>query len=114
MNKHIKNFLDDLIGILPQEPIFIVARIAIDTQPQLTDDVVVFIKQYVIPYKDMIEERNDKFFIDIVGKHGFDKSTQEKINHFMLLWRSNKLDDDDKEGIWTWVDFFVKYVEETI
>ena len=39
----------------------------------------------------------------------------DKTLHFKKLWRSGKLDDDDKKIIWKWIDSFVylsdKYIK---
>ena len=34
--------------------------------------------------------------------------SDEKINHFQELWQSDKLDTDDRETIWTWMECFIK------
>ena len=54
--------------------------------------------------KTMITDRNELFFLE----HSmFDNLGKDKVNHFKRIWRSDNLDEEDKEVIWNWVDAFV-------
>ena len=49
-----------------------------------------------------IELKNDQFFLDNVLFSKFNKS-----DIFKNLWK-NRLDNDDKQMIWSWIDSFMK------
>jgi len=54
--------------------------------------------------KKMIKDRNEVFFLE---HNLFDSLGKSKVGHFKQLWRSNHLENEDKEVIWKWVDTFV-------
>ena len=60
----------------------------------------------------MIKDRNETFFLE---ENIFENLSKSKTLHFKKLWRSGKLDDDDKKIIWKWIDSFVylsdKYIK---
>jgi hypothetical protein len=62
----------------------------------------------------MVKERNENFFLE---NNVFDFVDKDKVNHFKRLWRSGRLDVDDNECIWRWVDTFItladRYVKST-
>ena len=62
-------------------------------------------------FKKMIKDRNENFFLE---SNIFDSISKTKIVHFKKLWRSNSLDDDDKQIIWKWIDSFVYLGEKYI
>jgi len=52
----------------------------------------------------MAKERNEVFFLE---HNIFDSLGKDKILHFKKLWRSERLDYEDKQVIWNWVDAFI-------
>jgi hypothetical protein len=36
----------------------------------------------------------------------------EKVNHFKDLWLSDKLDDNDRDIIWKWMDLFISIADK--
>ena len=109
------NFFDELIGQFPTEGDLIAIRLFLTNQIPIKDAMDIF--TYKINSNDqelrkMIKERNESFFLE---HNLFDSLGKEKVVHFKRLWRSETLDDEDREVIWNWVDTFVylsdKYVK---
>jgi hypothetical protein len=63
----------------------------------------------------MIEEKNDKFFIEnnvfCIGESGQYKIENNTVNHFRGIWQSD-LDPDDRNTIWKWFESFVLLAEK--
>ena len=59
----------------------------------------------------MIKDRNELFFLE---SNIFDSISKSKVLHFKKLWRSEQLDDDNKQIIWKWVDSFVYLADKYI
>ena len=57
--------------------------------------------------RKIIKERNEEFFLE--ENNFFDglSKQQDKVLKFQTIWRSNRLDNEDKETIWKWIDSFV-------
>ena len=98
-------FLDELIDQFPQETNLIIARLFIKDRIPIEDVINNFI-QNVLPLKEIISIRDEKFFLEtnVSIFQGLDKSS---VNHFKTLWKSNTLDSDDKDVIWQWIDTFI-------
>ena len=110
-------FFDELIGQFPEEGDLVIARIFLKDQVPIHDVVTAFhlkINQDDQRLKKMVRERNENFFLE---NNVFDFVDKDKVNHFKRLWRSGRLDVDDKECIWRWVDTFItladRYVKST-
>ena len=95
------SFLDELIDQFPFQTEFIIMRIFIKDQINIHDILTQFIKD-VLPLRELIKERDEKFFLstDIV-------CYPKKPKFFRDFWFSDLLDKDDKETIWRWMDVFV-------
>lgn len=105
--KALISFIDELIATFPQESDFVVLRIFFNDQFPIKDVVNIFntkINQNDQQLKKMIKDRNEVFFLE---HNIFDVLGKSKVNHFKRLWRSDQLDDQDKEIIWKWIDSFV-------
>lgn len=114
-------FLDELCGQFPNEGDLIVFRLFITNQIDI--NIVMETVNYKLnsnggEIKQMISDRNERFFIDysLFGECTTDNVT--KINHFKKLWLSGNMDEDDKEVLWNWIDVFVfladKYTKQKI
>ena len=101
-------FLDELIEQFPQEGDLVIVRIFICDQVPIVDIMNTFSKR-VIPLKDMVKQRNTKFFLenDVL----FDQVNTSKVSYFKELWASDKLDEEDRDTIWRWFDLFVSLAE---
>lgn len=101
------SFLDELIELFPQEPELIILRIFTKDQIPIEDIMNKFI--YAInkndkEYKKYISDRNEIFFLE---SDVFETISKIKSLNFKKLWRSENLDNDDKETVWRWIDSFV-------
>lgn len=97
------NFLDELINQFPEESDLIIIRIFMKDQIPVYDVLGRFIRD-LLPLKKEVDHRNEAFFMEnslFYSQHGI---ATAKVNHFKDLWVSNKLDDNDREMIWKWMD----------
>jgi hypothetical protein len=101
-------FLDELIEQFPNEGDLVVFRIFICDQIPIVDVMNMFVSR-VLPLKEMVTQRNTKFFLenDVL----FDQINTTKVSYFKTLWSSNKLDDEDRATIWRWFDLFITFAE---
>jgi hypothetical protein len=104
------DFLDELLEQFPNETDFILARIFIKDKIPPQTIMSYFIKD-ILPLKDSILKRDESFFLtsdlNFLGSSGSDK-----VNHFRLLWKSTRLDKQDRDVIWKWFESFVYMAEQ--
>jgi hypothetical protein len=99
--KNIVRFFDELIEMFPDEKDFIFIRILVKDQIPSTQIMSYF--EMVMMNKEIItsiERRDDTFILSNVL---FSKISKSDV--FKKLWQT-RLDNDDKEMIWNWVDSF--------
>ena len=102
------NFLDELIQQFPNEHEFIIIRVFVKDQIPLADVLGRFIKM-CLPFQEQIDNRDEAFFLEsdlISNALGGSAIGTEVMNKLKGLWRSNNLDNDDREMIWTWMSLF--------
>lgn len=108
------NFFDELISQFPEEGDLVIIRIFLNDQVPTQDIMEGFILQ--INHNDnelrkMVKNRNEKFFLEHnvfeAESDETDVLDKQKVNRFKKLWRSGRLDEDDKEMVWKWIDSFV-------
>ena len=107
-------FFDELIDQFPTEADLVIIRIFLKDQIPIDEVINIFnntINKDDQKFKKMIKDRNENFFLE---SNIFDSISKTKIVHFKKLWRSNSLDDDDKQIIWKWIDSFVYLGEKYI
>ena len=99
-------FLDELIGILPNEPDFVVMRFLAKDQVPITL-VMEYIIQNIVPLEPFVVNKDERFFLDHnisfidMADHG------DKVDHFKRVWQS-LTDEDNKEMIWNWFNYFIQ------
>lgn len=99
-------FFDELISQFPEESDLIVCRIRLASQIPIKDVIDEFnLKMCDDQIKSLVVERNESFFLDDVMFA--DKLEKITVDHFKLLWRSGRLDSEDKELVWRWMDSFI-------
>lgn len=99
--KNLVRFFDELIEMFPNEKDFILIRILVKDQIPSTQIMTYF--EMVMRNKEIvasIENRDDTFILSNVL---FSKISKSDV--FKNLWEK-RLDNDDKEMIWSWVDSF--------
>ena len=104
LKKGVIQFIDDLIDIFPQEYDLIMARIFFEDQVEVSSLADSFVK-YVLPHKNMIKGRNEKFFIN--DNNIFGMIDNGKVLHFKKLWTSSSLDSENRAIIWKYFDTFI-------
>jgi len=104
-------FLDELIEQFPEEAPFVIARIFIKDRIPAETVMTNFIRE-VMPYKQYIIRRDDTFFLnhDLPGVTQHDQGAT--LSHLRTIWRSSRLDTEDKEIIWQWISLFIKLAEK--
>jgi len=107
--KNLIIFMDELIEQLPQEPDIVICRIFLKNQVPIEDVIGYFIRK-ILPLKAYVGKRDDRFFM----QHNilFGKLDKNKVNHFKRLWSSSSFDEDDREVIWSWFEFFITLSEK--
>ena len=101
--KSLVSFFDELIEMFPNEKEFILLRILVKDQIPSTQIMSYF--EQLLENEEIvrsIELKNDQFFLDNVLFSKFNKS-----DIFKNLWK-NRLENDDKQMIWSWIDSFMK------
>ena len=114
----IVSFLDELIDQFPTETNLIFARIFLKDQIPIKTTMTNFIiklEQNNGLLKTMIQNKNDKFFLEnnvfCIGDSGQYQIGNNTVNHFRGIWQSN-LDRDDRNTIWKWFESFVLLAEK--
>lgn len=100
-------FLDEIIDQFPTECDFVLIRMFIKDQIPVHDILGRFIRD-ILPLKEHVEKREETFFLNNTLLYTGGNISDDKINHFQELWQSDKLDADDRETIWTWMECFIK------
>ena len=107
LKKQLVTFLDELIESFPDEPDFVIFRIFVNDRLPIVD-IMNYIVTELCPLKDMIKNRDEKFFLNYnVLFEKFDENDSTKVNHFKNLWLSKSLDTEDRETMWRWFSSFV-------
>ena len=91
------SFFDELIDQFPTEGDLVIFRIFLKDQIPVEDVIKLFtntINKDNYKLKKMIKDRNETFFLE---ENIFENLSKSKTLHFKKLWRSGKLDDDDKK-----------------
>jgi hypothetical protein len=107
-------FFDELIDIFPSEGDLVMIRIFLKDQIPIEDVMIIFnniVNKEEQKFKNMIKERNETFFLE---SNMFDSISKTKALHFKKLWRSGRLDPEDKDIIWKWVNSFVYLADKYI
>jgi hypothetical protein len=101
-------FIDELLEQFPDEPDLIIIRVFFEDQVPVSVVADGFI-DHVLPHRDMISTRNEKFFLE--NNHMFGMLDNGKVLHFKKLWTSSRLDKDDRDAIWKWFETFCTLVD---
>jgi len=108
---NIITFFDELIDQFPDLGELVIMRIFLKDQICIKDVIEMTgfqlnKNQGII--RKMIKDRNEEFFLE--ENNFFDVLSENKKNNFLKfssIWRSKRLDKEDKETIWKWIDSFV-------
>jgi hypothetical protein len=101
--------IDELIDQFPEEGDLVSVRVFVADQAPI-EDVIVNFGEQILPFKKMILDRNEKFFLN--DNDIFSSLDGGKVLHFKKLWLSDQLDDDDRDTIWKWFKYHLSVVED--
>jgi hypothetical protein len=106
--KNIISLFDELIETFPDEKDFIMIRVVLKDQVPIQEVMNHFL-QHVLPLKDRIKERDETLFTESdVFYFGLDTIGCKGLRG---VWVDGKLDSDNKNVIWQWLDSFIIIVE---
>jgi hypothetical protein len=102
--KSLTQFFDELISQFPEEPDLVLVRIFLNDQIPIEDTMNEFC-HILVRVREKIRTRDESFFLE---EHSlFQELSHASVNHFKKIWRSSRIDDEDKKVIWKWCDAFV-------
>lgn len=112
---HLVQFLDELIEQFPTEPNFVIIRIFIKDQVPVTDVIGRFIRD-LLPFREQAQKRDDNFFIEhhflYMNENEMNAIGKKNVDHFTQLWLSDRLDNNDRQIIWDWIDIFMEFANK--
>ena len=104
-------FLDALIEQFPSEGDLAVLRVFLSEQIPIEDVLIVFSNR-LLPYKQMIINKDEKFFVE--GDDVFKGVSSDTVSYCKNIWLSEKITVEDKEQIWKWFKLVVNLSEKYI
>lgn len=102
-------FIDELISQFPEEGDLVIIRIFLKDQVPIAD-VMNHIIHMILPLKQLVVSKDESFFLD--NNVLFSALNSGKVNHFKKLWRSGRLDNEDKNVVWKWMTSFIYLAEK--
>lgn len=101
-------FFDSLIEAFPDEGDLVIIRFALTDQFPITD-IMDYITVSLLPLKSKVDNRDNNFFLE--NNILFEQLDNAKVNHFKRIWKSETLNEEDKDSIWRWFDRFLLRAE---
>lgn len=101
-------FFDSLIEAFPDEGDLVIIRFALTDQFPITD-IMDYITVSLLPLKSKVDNRDNNFFLE--NNILFEELDNSKVNHFKKIWKSDTLNEEDRDSIWRWVDRFLLRAE---
>ena len=108
------NFLDELIQQFPNQAEFVIIRVFVKDQIPLADVLGRFIKE-CIDFHDQVKQKDEKFFLEsdiIVNALGGNQMGLDVMDKLRELWRSDSLDQEDRDMVWRWLDLFFNIAQK--
>ena len=105
--KNLTSFIDGFIDQFPTDEDLIVLRIYFNDQVDIKKVMETFTHQLNKDdqkLKEDIKNHNDSFLVESLT---IDYFGNPKTIQFKKIWRSPRLDQEDKKIIWKWIDGFV-------
>ncbi len=109
---NIIDFLDELIEQFPEETDIVIGRIYIKDRISADELMSNFIKS-LVPFRQRIVDEDDIFFMENAGSL-FSSSNSSRVNHFKVIWKSSKLQQDDRKVIWSWFKAFLHLADKFV
>ena len=110
--KQVLRFVDEVIEQFPDKPDFLLVKLIVTDKIPLHDMMGRFMQQ-VLPDKDRIVNR-DLFFFKSDFVKGYENwpNLNRIFTEVKDLYFSERLDDDERETIWKWVELFMRICEK--
>lgn len=108
LHSDLLKFFDSLIEAFPDEGELVIIRFALTDQFPITD-IMDYITVSLLPLKSKVVNRDKNFFLE--NNILFEQLDNSKVNHFKLIWKSDTLNEEDKDSIWRWFDRFILRAE---
>ena len=108
------NFLDELIQQFPNQAEFVIIRVFVKDQIPLADVLGRFIKE-CLDFHAQIKQKDEKFFLEsdiIVNALGGNQMGLDVMDKLRELWRSDSLDQEDRDMVWRWLDLFFNIAQK--
>ena len=121
--KALISFFDELIEQFPEEGDLVMIRIFLKDQILIEDVMNMFVYHLTKDdnkMKTVIKTRNETYFLENnffennMNKNDGVNNNKNKLIHFKKLWKSGRLDDQDKKVVWRWIDSFVYLADKYI
>jgi len=102
-------FVDALLHMFPNDTHLGVLKILMDINQISYKPVVLTVTKNLLPYKDMVQKRNEDFFLGNAEIFNFAsvEGDEDKVIHFKELWASPSLQGHNRQTLWLWFDKFV-------
>lgn len=115
--KTVIEFVDSLIAVLPSESDLILVRFYINdtvSVDSLMNNFILYCLSDSRPFKKAIEDSDISPFLntDALSSLFGDKLGRDRLDHFIYLWKSNTIDEQQKQTIWKWLKSFVKIAKK--
>lgn len=108
LHKDLLQFFDSLIDAFPEEGELVIIRFALTDQFPITD-IMDYIILSLLPLKSKVVNRDNNFFLE--NNILFESLESSKVNHFKRIWKSDSMNEEDRESIWKWFDRFLLRAE---
>jgi len=108
LHSDLLKFFDSLIDAFPDEGDLVIIRFALTDQFPITD-IMDYIINSLLPLKYKVDNRDNNFFLE--NNILFEELDNNRVNHFKVIWKSESLNDEDRESIWKWFDRFLLRAE---
>ncbi len=109
LKEQVLNLLDGLIEVFPSDVQMLFARLYFSDNVDQEKLMKGFVK-YVLPWKDQILKRDEKYFED--NEYIFGDIDPTKVEHFKSLIKSGGFSSDDKNVLWDYFAVFISLAEK--
>ncbi len=106
------DFLDELIEQFPEETDLVIGRIFIKDRLPAEGIMSNFI-QTLSPHRERILAEDDSFFLENAGSL-FGTGHSTRANHLKVIWKSSKLQKEDRKIIWSWFKAFLHLADKYV
>lgn len=108
LHSDLLKFFDSLIEAFPDEGDLVIIRFALTDQFPITD-IMDYITKSLLPLKSKVDNRDNNFFLE--NNILFEELDSSRVNHFKRIWKSESLNEEDRDSIWRWFDRFLLRAE---